>query len=295
MQSRCYTIEPLKASLPTSQGGADLPDTRCRAPAVLSILWPRAAATESVLGWGRRRSDSFPSLWFMERGVQGCLSFSLRPSCSHKCLLYFPTWLPSGNAGDPGHGQLLPSPIQATNGFCLAYPMCFLASWPYSSRMGPVEVSSPTLAPARPTSKSEEALGNLSRGVLSICKDRDLTSSPGILLQCLTTFIRGGGRKKNQLVFPLLLPMTIASVLSPCASEKDLTIFCPDLPTLAAVAASHQIPPQPPLLQAENAQLPLRLLMRRLLGLSTTTLTLHRAPSLLCWGKRSWTLFQVWL
>lgn len=143
--------------------------------------------------------------------------------------------------------------------------MSFLVSWPHSSQMGPLEVSSPILAPARPTSESDQALGVLSRGVLSICKDRDLTPSPGILLQCLTTFIG--------LEFPLLLLMTIAScILSPCSSEKDLSAFCPALPALAAVADSHRIhPPQPALLPAENAQLLLGLLAHRVLQLSTIT------------------------
>lgn len=71
--------------------------------------------------------------------------------------------------------------------------MCFLVSWPHSSWTGPLEVSSPTLAPARPTSKPDQVPGILSRGVLSICKDRDLIPSPDILLQGLTTFIGGGG------------------------------------------------------------------------------------------------------
>lgn len=86
------------------------------------------------------------------------------------------------------------SPIQATKGyfFFLAYLIYFLVSWPHSSWTGPLEVFSPTLVPARPTTKPDQASGILSR-VLSICKDRDLISSPGILVQGLNTFI-GGGR-----------------------------------------------------------------------------------------------------
>lgn len=81
--------------------------------------------------------------------------------------------------------------------FFLAYLIYFLVSWPHSSWTGPLEVSSPTLAPARPTTKPDQASGILSRGVLSICKDRDLISSPGILLQGLNTFIGEGGEETN--------------------------------------------------------------------------------------------------
>lgn len=101
-------------------------------------------------------------------------------------------------------GQSLPSPTQVTNSFWLAYPMCFLVSWPHSSWMGPLEGSSPTLL------QQDQHLSQIrhwrSRGVLSVYKNSDLTASPGILLQCLTTFILGERGKRKKLVGISLAP-----------------------------------------------------------------------------------------
>lgn len=57
----------------------------------------------------------------LKRRMQGCTSISHLSQ-----MFYFQTSLPSGNAGDAGHGQPLPSSIWITNGFYLVIVLCLV-------------------------------------------------------------------------------------------------------------------------------------------------------------------------
>lgn len=141
--------------------------------------------------------------------------------------------------------------------------------------MGPLKICSTTFAPTWPTSKSNQALRILSRGFLSICKER-FDMPPRHPFAVLNQLPWRGGERKVSWNFPCSYPWLLLLVFS-LSSQKDLPVFRPALPILVLVAASPQVLPQ-----AEHAQLPLWLLMPGVLQHSIIYLALCWAPSLPC-------------
>lgn len=101
--------------------------------------------------------------------------------------------------------------------------------------MGPLEICSPTLAPTWPTSKSNQVLRILSRGISSICKDR-CDMLPRHPFSSLTSL--PGGERKVGWNFPCSYPWPSLPVFSLCTSEEELPdgVFHPPLPILVPVA-----------------------------------------------------------